>query len=174
MHISKIKISNYKSFRQSDLLEFKPGINIIIGPNNSGKTALLEALELRFDHHPHRDIRNSAASNSIENELSTVDIEFSFEKEDILKIVNEHNIGTINVDYESVLSNFNQWIEQPGVKELFVENYSKNSNDNQKFTIDGCPKEIKSYTLPGDFYSSSRKNPMNPFFVNNNNEIEVK
>ena len=48
MYLSKFQLVNYKSFRDSGLLEFKPGINIIVGTNNSGKTALLEALLLKF------------------------------------------------------------------------------------------------------------------------------
>lgn len=57
MYISKFQICNYKSFKDSTLLEFKPGINIIIGQNNVGKTAFLEALELNFSDHPHKNIR---------------------------------------------------------------------------------------------------------------------
>jgi AAA15 family ATPase/GTPase len=48
MYISRFQLLNYKSFRDSGVLEFQPGINIIVGANNSGKTALLEALSLSF------------------------------------------------------------------------------------------------------------------------------
>ncbi len=53
MRIAKIKIRNYKSFRESGELEFTSGFNIIAGQNNTGKTALLEALGLRFNPNPH-------------------------------------------------------------------------------------------------------------------------
>jgi AAA15 family ATPase/GTPase len=46
MYISRFQLLNYKSFQDSGVLEFQPGINIIVGANNSGKTALLEALSL--------------------------------------------------------------------------------------------------------------------------------
>ena len=49
MYISKIRIENYKSFLNSGEIEFKSGINIIIGQNNSGKTALLEALSHKYE-----------------------------------------------------------------------------------------------------------------------------
>ena len=48
MYISKFQILNFKSYRDSTEIEFKPGFNIITGKNNAGKTALLEALTLRF------------------------------------------------------------------------------------------------------------------------------
>jgi AAA15 family ATPase/GTPase len=45
MYLSKFRVKNYKSFRDSGEIEFKPGINVIVGQNNSGKTALLEAIQ---------------------------------------------------------------------------------------------------------------------------------
>ena len=48
MYISNIHIQNYRRF-QSLSVDFKDGINILIGPNNSGKSNLLRALALIFD-----------------------------------------------------------------------------------------------------------------------------
>lgn len=48
MYISKIRIQNFRCFGDVSV-EFKPGVNIIIGENNAGKTALLKALGLIFD-----------------------------------------------------------------------------------------------------------------------------
>lgn len=55
MHIQKLRILNYKSFRDSGFIEFGPGFNVIVGQNNSGKTALLEALRLHLgEDKPHK------------------------------------------------------------------------------------------------------------------------
>jgi putative ATP-dependent endonuclease of OLD family len=56
MYISGFQLLNYKSFHDSGVLEFQPGITIIVGANNSGKTALLEALSQSFETSPHRTI----------------------------------------------------------------------------------------------------------------------
>jgi predicted ATPase len=56
MSIKSLHLKNYKSYEDSNKVEFSPGINIIVGQNNSGKTALLEALTLRFPNNPHRNI----------------------------------------------------------------------------------------------------------------------
>lgn len=48
MYISTISITNFRCFRQTTV-EFQPGINVILGENNAGKTALLSALRLVFD-----------------------------------------------------------------------------------------------------------------------------
>jgi ABC-type cobalamin/Fe3+-siderophores transport system ATPase subunit len=53
MYISKFQVSNYKSYRNSGEVEFKPGFNILTGQNSAGKTALLEALTFQFAPRPH-------------------------------------------------------------------------------------------------------------------------
>jgi predicted ATPase len=57
MYLSKIRVIDYKSFRDSGDIEFKPGINLIVGQNNSGKTTLLEALEIKIQDVPHRSLK---------------------------------------------------------------------------------------------------------------------
>ena len=47
-------ITNYKSFLSPAKVEFGPGFNVIVGRNNSGKSALLEAISLGFEAVPHR------------------------------------------------------------------------------------------------------------------------
>lgn len=48
MYISAISIQNFRCFRDSTI-EFTPDLNVIIGENNAGKTALIRALGLIFD-----------------------------------------------------------------------------------------------------------------------------
>lgn len=45
MYISKIHIKGYRNFKDKEIL-FQDGINVIIGPNNAGKSNLLRALDL--------------------------------------------------------------------------------------------------------------------------------
>lgn len=45
MYISKIHIKGYRNFKDK-VIEFHDGINVIIGPNNAGKSNLLRALDL--------------------------------------------------------------------------------------------------------------------------------
>lgn len=45
MYISKIHIVGYRNFKDKEI-SFKEGINVIIGPNNAGKSNLLHALDL--------------------------------------------------------------------------------------------------------------------------------
>lgn len=51
MHVKSIKLINFKKFRD-ELLEFNDDVNIFVGDNNSGKSTILEALEivLNYNH----------------------------------------------------------------------------------------------------------------------------
>jgi energy-coupling factor transporter ATP-binding protein EcfA2 len=46
MQIESLQVENYKGFADSGLVMFGPGFNVLVGQNNSGKSALLEALRL--------------------------------------------------------------------------------------------------------------------------------
>jgi putative ATP-dependent endonuclease of OLD family len=48
MHISRLRIENYRCFNDT-VVEFKPGVNVIIGENNSGKSSLMNAIQLIFE-----------------------------------------------------------------------------------------------------------------------------
>jgi predicted ATPase len=132
MYISKFQVFNYKSFKDSTLLEFKPGINIIIGQNNAGKTAFLEALELGFSDHPHKNIRKLQPSKKGSfiptNNLSMVNATLNFDKFDVYSVIEEAQIGILaEYNSEENLILFKKWIESPDSLEIFVENYNSDS-----------------------------------------------
>jgi len=57
MWVSGIQVRNYKSFSDSGLVSLGPKFNVILGQNNSGKSALLESLKtFRNENNPHRDL----------------------------------------------------------------------------------------------------------------------
>lgn len=88
MFIKSIRIENYKSFRDSGVIELTPGFNVIVGENNSGKTALSLALSFRNgkDFHmspltkPQRDFEPP-------NQMSRVTLECEIEAEEVLQVI---------------------------------------------------------------------------------------
>ncbi len=56
MHIKGLTITNQKSFFGSTEFHFEPGFNLLIGGNSSGKSAVLEALDLSGTLVPHRSL----------------------------------------------------------------------------------------------------------------------
>ncbi len=56
MWINSFRIFNYKCFEETVECCLKPGFNLVVGANNVGKTALLEALSSQFPPKPHRKL----------------------------------------------------------------------------------------------------------------------
>lgn len=83
MLIKEFRIKNYKSFLDSDSVELGSGFNIILGQNNSGKTALLEALRLKFQSKPHRSVSVLPTPRSPINPNSTVEVSLSINGEEL-------------------------------------------------------------------------------------------
>ena len=49
MFISSIEITNFRTFKKKKLVHFTEGINILVGPNNIGKTTVISAIRSVFD-----------------------------------------------------------------------------------------------------------------------------
>ncbi len=45
MHIARVTLANFRSFRGQHHLDFAPGLNFIIGENNAGKSTIFEAIQ---------------------------------------------------------------------------------------------------------------------------------
>ncbi|MGJ5633482.1 ATP-dependent nuclease [Nostoc sp. CALU 1950] len=96
MFIKKLEVFNYKSYLDSGVMEFSPGINIIVGRNNAGKTSLLEVLSLDFDNYPHRSIKTLPNKVSIIKEnKSKVEIIWQIKTEEVRNFIKDWspNIG---------------------------------------------------------------------------------
>ncbi len=83
MFIKKLQAFNYKSYLDSSLMEFTPGINIIIGRNNAGKTSLLELLTLKFENQPHKSLKTLPTKSSLIKEESKIQFSLSIEKQEL-------------------------------------------------------------------------------------------
>lgn len=77
MRIKKFRIANHKSYLDSGELTFEPGINVIVGKNNAGKTALLQALTMTYVPIPHRSLAVKPLKSSVLNSDSRYWVEFA-------------------------------------------------------------------------------------------------
>ncbi len=64
MELISFQLKNYKSFYDSGVLRFCSGFNAIVGPNNVGKSALLQAVAQQFSNVPHRSISAKPTAGS--------------------------------------------------------------------------------------------------------------
>src|SRR6266702_2597007 len=74
MHITKFTVQNYKSIRATPEIQLTPGFNVIVGQNNVGKTALVEALSLRAGSQPHRSRETAPTRDTPLTNLSKAQI----------------------------------------------------------------------------------------------------
>lgn len=84
MWITSARIANYKCFRETPDLQFGRGLNVIVGKNNAGKSALLEALKLpSLGAAPHRSaetVSRPGAPPSIPDSTFEYLVEFEHEE----------------------------------------------------------------------------------------------
>ena len=55
MYISKVKIQTFRNFNDFEV-NFNENVNVIIGPNNVGKSNLLKALSIVFDSNTNKHL----------------------------------------------------------------------------------------------------------------------
>ncbi len=71
-----MRVTNFSSFKDTGWIEFAPGINLIVGQNNAGKSALLHAFDPFLDDNRHRD-SITYLPHRLEQPLAEYDIEVS-------------------------------------------------------------------------------------------------
>ena len=88
MYLKQLTISNYKSFYEPKTLNFEPGLNVLLGANSSGKTSVLEAILFhQLTNTPHRTILNVRDSETLLNDASTSELQFSLDLIELQKLV---------------------------------------------------------------------------------------
>ncbi|KAF2956926.1 SMC family ATPase [Marinitoga sp. 38H-ov] len=90
MKINKIQLRNYRNHRDTTL-EFKSGINLLLGKNGAGKSSIFEALGIvLFDVEP----RDNNLKNAVSKEEKTATIIVEFTGNDFVDYIVERKIGS--------------------------------------------------------------------------------
>jgi hypothetical protein len=93
MYIKKFQIGNYKGFLKTDAIELGPGLNIICGANNAGKTAVLETLGPSVQANPHRSPQTIPAPGAQPDPGSWIEVFFSVSREELRQMMREQPVG---------------------------------------------------------------------------------
>jgi len=142
MFIKKIKIKNYRSFDDFSM-EFKEGLNVIIGSNNSGKTNLLKAICLLTEPSVTVDDFNK---NNISKLFST---DYKNQSPEIvLEYEIHHLIDENNTDDESIVKlisflGLDKIEEQKNTEEEKITKYNIIANVRMRYYLDS--KYIETY-----------------------------
>ncbi len=79
MYIAKFQVKNYKSFLSSQEVDLTSGFNVVVGQNNAGKTALVEALSLHFDNKYHISMKTSPSPGVLLHDSFTSTVQIAFQ-----------------------------------------------------------------------------------------------
>lgn len=92
MRVTFLQLQNFRSFESMEPIEFDQ-INVLIGPNNAGKSSILKALQLIQESHgnPYSDVRVGASEAKVEIGLKEMQGEFDF-----------HGLGTLSIRVASM------------------------------------------------------------------------
>ena len=95
MWITKIKINNYKSYLDTPEVELSKGINIVVGQNSAGKTALLEVIAGNIKYNGFLNIETKPRTSSQKNEdyrfKDAAEVEIDVNVETLQMLVADHN-----------------------------------------------------------------------------------
>lgn len=109
MYLKKLNIKNYKCINELSV-EFNKGVNIFIGENNSGKTAVLDALRVCLSYgRQQRDIWISEDDFHLDRKQPGADIE-DIEFDLFFEIENDVEVGVYN-DFLCALPNNKQELQ---------------------------------------------------------------
>jgi hypothetical protein len=87
MRLRNVSVRNYKGFRDTGEIPLSSGINFVVGANNSGKTAFLEAVSLRFTDNPHKTLTTIPRVGISPDSISRVTINFCCSRQELRDLV---------------------------------------------------------------------------------------
>src|SRR6266516_1049365 len=159
MYITKFQVIDYKSFRCSQELHLTPGFNVIVGQNNVGKTALVEALSLRFSNKPNRSMTTFPRPGMLSVNASKVIIAFQLdagEAERLLIDVTNPFFVPINqgADVSDEANRFYALLQEPNILHVayqpgsvtlaYLDSYGElaDARNSAMFTVDHAQHQL--------------------------------
>src|SRR6266571_4851170 len=162
MYIAKFQVKNYKSFYSSQELTLTPGFNVIVGPNNVGKTALVEAMSLHFTDNPHRSMKTMPRPGMQVSNVSTVNVAFQLaegEAEQFLLDSASNFFVPVGSRPQDESNRFQSLLREPGLikgfyqpsssfTSTYLESYGNQPNPQNTvpFTVDVSHHQIRNNT----------------------------
>jgi predicted ATPase len=119
MYISCFQLYNYKSFYESPKLDLSEGFNLITGPNNVGKTALLEGLGLAFTGNPHRSFKTTGSPLNL---TSAVDVSFTVSRNEFWQILRRNPVNQYSIQLPAVESELGTLL---GIRDFTAKNVER-------------------------------------------------
>ena len=153
MWISEVKLDNYVSFYKTPPFEFGRGINFVVGKNNSGKTALLDALNLDQSRDSHRSVETIPNRNVQSSGEMEIEFQIAFKPAELLDITRQ--FGSVHwIPIEQVTNPNSALIREIVRQTVYEESRFRFSAFPLQFSI-GTARTNISISRLSNIYSSS-------------------
>ncbi len=116
MFISNIRIENFRNF-DSISVDFRDGINLLIGQNNAGKSNLLRALAIIFDSYSKKQL----SINDIYNNISLEELKLHSPKVTITVLLSQSENENLMGDELVTVSNWLISLQEPYLAQVQYE-----------------------------------------------------
>ncbi len=116
MYISNIKIENFRNFDNISV-DFREGVNLLIGQNNAGKSNLLKALALIFDS----TVKKQLSINDIYNNLPLEELKVHSPKVSITVLLSQSENEDLMGDELVTVSNWLISLKEPYLAQIQYE-----------------------------------------------------
>jgi predicted ATPase len=145
MKIKSFQVKNYKSWNDSGDIKLKNGLNVIVGQNNAGKTALLEAMSLTIGSRPHNTIESKPHRDSYVVSDTKISVTFEYDE-------NELFIAALSITNDFFVPISNQLT--PGVA---IEEIAHRLKKSQTIKANFTDSNLRSSRFEDHWYNSSTR-----------------
>ncbi|QDG51154.1 hypothetical protein FIV42_10520 [Persicimonas caeni] len=122
MYFSEFKIRSYKSYWETESIPLSLGVNLLVGKNNAGKTAFLEAMQVSASNMPHRSLRSVPSHGDKPSKPSSFEFVISCRQEELRQHLSNQPfwVHQQRGDEDNPVLHFWRWIhEQERIKFCF-------------------------------------------------------
>lgn len=157
MHVHKITIDNFRSFRDSTDIELAPGMNLVIGENNSGKSSILEAFALsELQYQPHLSLATKPHPEDVVERAVNIELEFRIRLDEIWRYLGEIAYLPMPASDMPIGRNFSAYLSHVGEVTVGVRAfYSKPQSscnffavyDGRRILVPTSGNNVQTYTL---------------------------
>lgn len=167
MRLIKLEVNDYKGYEHSEIEILPTGISLLVGPNNSGKTALLSAIDVVAGKN-NGENSNRAGTTA----TSSIKAQFSLNQDERKALAKNASDPSLWIDSNAltiVEIEFNNFFRSNA---LFPQRMSINNSSGQFFNFIELSKPDSSNTLSLQFLNLfnqiSRENPDSAFVGHTN------
>jgi putative ATP-dependent endonuclease of OLD family len=146
MFISNINIKNFRNFKDISV-DFRDGINLIIGQNNAGKSNLLRALSIIFDN----STKKQLPINDIYNNISLEDLKLQSPKVSITVHLLQSEDEDLMGDELVTVSNWLILLQEPYMAKIQYEFFLPETHEAKyKEDIQGVSSQEEAWEVIND------------------------